>query len=333
MKLLLVASLVFVLSVPAWSQYTVDPAHLGCETVGNCKAIPNGCCGDATCTYTAINSAYELNYYNAATCAMMGCPSVMCTTVMPEVLCARDSNTVAGRCVLKTAGVVEASPAVKPAESPVEVTLPPADPCKGLTCGNCAGKEGCCFRHLTYSLDSNALPQDEYFCASSASNSAGVANLCAVDAGGIIAATTACPSTSTGSGVTSTDPKPYVDAVAGSDKPVSTKFTIVIALVIKVAATAATKNQVKLFVDLIGTAIPTDADKSDLCVILKNTLAGLDAKVPIEKVDCNLEQKLTVKRDVNYVATMSYPSEESGSSSTLIASFAAVAIAAVASLF
>jgi hypothetical protein len=176
------------------------------------------------------------------------------------------------------------------------------------------------------------MSYDDYFCASSVvQSSLGATNLCVgVDAGGIISTATSCPSTASGGGVTPSDPKPYVDAVAISDK-----LTIVITLVIKVASTGNGNNQVKLFVDLLGVDTPTDDDKKDLCTILKTTLVGLDIKVPADKLVCHLDMKSTVKRDVNYVATMSYPSEDSmnGSSSTLIASFAAGALASVAAFF
>jgi hypothetical protein len=152
-----------------------------------------------------------------------------------------------------------------------------------------------------------------------------------------------CPAvtgnTPAGSGVVvpgTTDSTPFQTALDTTTKPIREKWTIVITLVIKLASSDANVNsQVKLFVDLIGTPIPTPQDEEDLCGILKNTLAGLETQIQISMVQCKLNLQTSVKRDVKYVATMSYPGGDNlgGSASTLIASFAAVALGVVAAVF
>jgi hypothetical protein len=127
------------------------------------------------------------------------------------------------------------------------------------------------------------------------------------------------------------DPAPYQKAVEVSATPVAAKYDFVVTLVVKLISTdGKTDHVVKLFIDLIGAGTPTQTDKDEVCVVLKNVLAKTDASISEATIDCQLDEKLTAKRDTSYVASLSYPSasvKQSGSASGVVASFAAVAIA------
>jgi len=154
--------------------------------------------------------------------------------------------------------------------------------------------------------------------------------------GSLVASADLCPahSTTEGTKTETTDPAPFQKAIESTPKPVTTKFTIVIALVVKEkAASAALNNIVKLFVDLVGTDTPTQQDKDDLCEILKTTLTKLEVNVHVDKVGCQLAEKVTVKRNAQYVASLTYPAGQDDSASALVASFVAVAVALVALFF
>jgi hypothetical protein len=87
------------------------------------------------------------------------------------------------------------------------------------------------------------------------------------------------------------------------------KFVIIITLVLnETAKDSRALNIVKMFVELIGPATPTDTDKTEICEILKDALIRVDARVPESILQCSLEEKITVKRDASYVAKLTYPS-------------------------
>lgn len=61
----------------------------------------------------------------------------------------------------------------------------------------------------------------------------------------------------------------------------------------------------QLFVDVFGSTDPVDSDKEELCEVLKKSLASANA-VAVEKITCSLNEVTSMKRDVRYVADMSY---------------------------
>lgn len=63
---------------------------------------------------------------------------------------------------------------------------------------------------------------------------------------------------------------------------------------------------VKLFVTLDGPGTLTPQDKEDLCAIVKDTLVKLEADVSRSNINCSLNEKLSLKRDASYVASLTY---------------------------
>jgi len=88
-----------------------------------------------------------------------------------------------------------------------------------------------------------------------------------------------------------------------------------------------------MFVDLIGVGSPTSTDLDEVCVILKDALLRVDARVgSVDGVNCALAEKLSVKRDASYVADMTFQGA-AASATTAAFSFAVAVVGVVVSLF
>jgi len=88
-----------------------------------------------------------------------------------------------------------------------------------------------------------------------------------------------------------------------------------------------------MFVDLIGLGLPSSADLDDVCSILKGALVKVDRRIGgIELIRCELNAKLSKKRDASYVADMTFQST-SGSAGPVALSFAVALLGLVAYFF
>jgi hypothetical protein len=90
---------------------------------------------------------------------------------------------------------------------------------------------------------------------------------------------------------------------------------------------------VKMFVDLIGVGLPSSVDLEDVCSILKGALVKVDRRIAgIELVRCELNEKLSKKRDASYVADMTFQTT-SGSAGPVALSFAVALLGVIAYFF
>jgi hypothetical protein len=124
------------------------------------------------------------------------------------------------------------------------------------------------------------------------------------------------------------------EVATGRDLPVRNNYIIVITLVVNGTTVRSDGFQlVKMFVDLIGVGTPSSTDKMEVCTILKEALVKVDRRVGgVDLVRCELEEKLSVKRDASYVADMTFEAMNS-SAMTVAFSVAVGLVGLLASLF
>jgi len=154
------------------------------------------------------------------------------------------------------------------------------------------------------------------------------ADRCVAENGRLLAPGATCPNVSPGDdGIRSEtgDATSIQNEVAsGRDLPVREKFIIVITLVVNETNIRSDGLQlVKMFVDLIGVGTPSSTDKEEVCTILKEALVKVDSRIDgVHLIRCELDEKLSVKRDASYVADMTFQ----GMSSSGVASALSVAV-------
>jgi len=135
------------------------------------------------------------------------------------------------------------------------------------------------------------------------------------------------------------DTKPFQEGIATSDKGVASHYTIVVILVVK-ETTPRTDGQdeVKVFVDISGAGVPTQAELDEICEILKPAAHKFDVKIPLDQLTCTLQPMSARRRQVtsSYVSHLSYPSSagqqntvNNSSASSVAASLALIAVLAL----
>jgi len=136
------------------------------------------------------------------------------------------------------------------------------------------------------------------------------------------------------------DYAPIQNEVVNSDHPVLDKFILVIRLVVNETANSRDGlHIIKMFVDLIGSATPSSEDRTFVCDVLRAAVIRVDGRTKGREaaLTCILNEQLSMKRDASFVADLAFPSSSGyllqGSATSLVVSFAAVAVALVALLF
>jgi hypothetical protein len=72
---------------------------------------------------------------------------------------------------------------------------------------------------------------------------------------------------------------------------------------------------VKMFIEFFGEGAPNDVDKRECCTLLKSGLLQVDGRLNVvngDYLECIMDEKLTVKRDASYVATLAFPGTKNG---------------------
>jgi len=111
---------------------------------------------------------------------------------------------------------------------------------------------------------------------------------------------------------------------------------LIITMVIKETSTDSVNkdNLIKMFVDVIGDGSPSTTDRVEICDVLKAALVKTETTIDASALKCQLDDKVSAKRDAGMIASLTYPGTTATSSASFAtASIAAVVLAAVALLF
>ena len=208
------------------------------------------------------------------------------------------------------------------------------DNCASLPCDKCVATAGCGFCSGSFVDGATGTAKPVGACVSDRTAATCLANNVDV----VSSASGKCPTTASTSTTEVRDVAPLQDQVvaAAPKSSVLSRFSLIITMVIKETSTDSVNkdNLIKMFVDVIGDGSPSTTDRVEICDVLKAALVKTETTIDASALKCQLDDKVSAKRDAGMIASLTYPGTTATSSASFAtASIAAVVLAAVALLF